>query len=134
MKKKHYVILPIVLLVVVGGFLGVKAMLARTESNLESLKYMEIAQIDLSIIEDGVYTGSYSAFPVAAEVSVTVKDHVITAIELVKHENGQGAPAEVIPGRVVESQSLQVDSVSGATYSSRVILKAIENALLSAAE
>jgi uncharacterized protein with FMN-binding domain len=95
---------------------------------------MEIAQINLSAIEDGIYIGSYFAFPVSAQVSVTVKDHVITAIELVKHENGQGAPAEVIPGKVIESQSLQVDSVSGATYSSRVILKAIENALLSANE
>lgn len=134
MKKKHMIILAVVLFLVVGGFLGIKAMLARVESNLESLNDMEIAQIDLSAIEDGTYAGSYSAFPVSAEVRVTVKDHVITAIELVKHENGQGAPAEIIPGKVVEAQSMQVDSVSGATYSSRVIVKAIENALLSANE
>lgn len=31
---------------------------------------------------------------------------------------------------VVEAQSLQVDAVSGATYSSKVILKAIEDALV----
>lgn len=134
MKKKRIIILSIVLLLIVGGFLGIKAMLARAESNLESLNDMEIAQIDLSAVVDGTYAGSYSAFPVSAEVSVTVKNHVITTIELVKHENGQGTPAEIIPGKVVESQSLQVDSVSGATYSSRVILKAIENALLSATE
>ena len=134
MKKKHIIILSIVLFLIVGGFLGAKAVLARVETNLDSLNDMEIAQIELTTIKDGIYTGSYSAFPVSAEVSVTVKDHVITAIELIKHNNGQGAPAEVIPGKVVESQSLQVDSVSGATYSSRVILKAIENALLSANE
>jgi uncharacterized protein with FMN-binding domain len=132
MKKKHIILLSIVLFLVVGGFIAVKTMLASTESNLESLKYMELAQIDLTAIEDGVYSGSYSAFPVSAEVSVTVKDHAIAKIDLIKHTNGQGAPAEVIPDMVVKSQSLQVDSVSGATYSSRVILKAIENALLSA--
>jgi uncharacterized protein with FMN-binding domain len=132
MKKKHIILLSIVLFLVVGGFIAVKTMLASTESNLESLKYMELAQIDLAAIEDGVYSGSYSAFPVSAEVSVTVKDHAIAKIDLIKHANGQGAPAEVIPDMVVKSQSLQVDSVSGATYSSRVILKAIENALLSA--
>jgi uncharacterized protein with FMN-binding domain len=132
MKKKHIILLSLVLFLVVGGFIAVKTMLASTESNLESLKYMELAQIDLAAIEDGVYSGSYSAFPVSAEVSVTVKDHAIAKIDLIKHENGQGAPAEVIPDMVVKSQSLQVDSVSGATYSSRVILKAIENALLSA--
>jgi uncharacterized protein with FMN-binding domain len=47
----------------------------------------------------------------------------------VKHVNGQGKPAEVITEKVIETQSLQVDVVSGATYSSKVILKAIENAL-----
>lgn len=132
MKKKHIALLSIALILVVGGFIAVKTMLARAESNLESLKYMELAQIDLTAIEDGVYSGSYSAFPVSAEVNVTVKDHTITKIDLIKHSNGQGAPAEVIPDTVVKSQSLQVDSVSGATYSSRVILKAIEIALLSA--
>jgi len=30
---------------------------------------------------------------------------------------------------VVEAQTLEVDAISGATYSSKVILKAIENAL-----
>ena len=132
MKKKRVIILSVVLFLVIAAFIGVKTMLASTESNLESLKYMELAQIDLAAIEDGTYTGSYSAFPVSAQVSVTIKNHVIVGIDLIEHTNGQGAPAEVIPDMVVKSQSLQVDSVSGATYSSRVILKAIENALLSA--
>ncbi len=60
---------------------------------------------------------------------MTVKNHQITEIELVKHKSGRGAPAEIIPSKVVEAQTLQVDAVSGATYSSKVILKAIENAL-----
>ncbi len=132
MKKKRVIILSVVLFLVIAGFIGVKAMLASTESNLESLKYMELAQIDLTAIEDGIYTGSYSVFPVSAQVSVTIKNHVIVGIDLIEHINGQGTPAEVIPDMVVKSQSLQVDSVSGATYSSRVILKAIENALLRA--
>jgi uncharacterized protein with FMN-binding domain len=63
---------------------------------------------------------------------VTINNHKITGIELVKHNHGQGAPAEVITGKVVEAQTLEVDIVSGATYSSKVILKAIENALKSA--
>jgi len=35
----------------------------------------------------------------------------------------------VIVDSVIENQSLDVDAISGATYSSKVILKAIENAL-----
>ncbi len=95
---------------------------------------MPIQQIDLVSVENGVYAGSFSVFPVSVEVSVTVEDHMITDIDLVKHSNGQGKAAEVIPAKVVQAQSLAVDAVSGATYSSRVILKAIENALLSAAK
>jgi len=37
--------------------------------------------------------------------------------------------AELITDMVIDSQSLKVDVVSGATYSSKIILKAIENAL-----
>lgn len=71
-------------------------------------------------------------FPVSAEVRVTVKGQRITGIELLEHNSGKGAPAEVIPGRAVEAKSLDVDAVSGATYSSKVILKTKENALESA--
>jgi len=122
------------LLIIAVGFSGVKGFLAYVESNLQALGKMTLAQIDLQKIEDGVYFGSHSTFPVSADVRVSVKDHMIAGIEIVKHTNGQGAAAEAIPGKVLESQTLQVDCVSGATYSSKVLLKAIENALLGATE
>jgi uncharacterized protein with FMN-binding domain len=130
--KKRYIVLIIIALVIVGVFIAGKIAFDGIASNLKNLATMEIQDIDLNAIKDGVYQGSYSAFPVEAEVRVTVKNHAITAIELVKHQNGQGQTAEAIPDKVVASQSLQVDVVSGATYSSKVILKAIEAALLGA--
>lgn len=42
---------------------------------------------------------------------------------------GIGKPAEAIVEDIVENQSIEVDAVSGATNSSRVIMKACENAL-----
>ena len=128
MKKQRIVILAIVLVAIAAIALAVNGVLIRVSANLEALK----TKIDINTIQDGVYSGSYSAFPVSAEVNVTVKAHRITSIDIIRHDNGQGAPAEAIPGKVVEAQSLQVDSVSGATYSSRVILKAIEDALMGA--
>jgi len=80
-------------------------------------------------VDDGVYEGSFSVFPVSARVSVTIRDHAIAAIELIEHKHGQGAAAEVIPDNVIKAQSLEVDAISGATYSSKVILMAIEDAL-----
>ncbi len=62
-------------------------------------------------------------------IEVTVKDHRITETKL-DHRHGQGEAAEVITDHVIEVQSLQVDTISGITSSSKVILKAIEKALL----
>lgn len=128
MKGRNRVIL-IVLILLIVIFLAILGAKAYLEANLEKLADLPVSNVDLSKVKDGVYTGSYKAFPVAAEVKVTINNHKITEIELIKHDNGQGGAAEVIPSKVVEAQSLEVDIVSGATYSSKVILKAIESAL-----
>ncbi len=130
MKSKRIRILLIVLAVLLIGFIAFRIIISRIEANLSKLTDMPIRSVDLNAVEDGTYTGTYSAFPVSAEVQVAVKDHVITGIELVKHTHGQGSEAEAIPKMVVAAQSLQVDAVAGATYSSKVILKAIEDALI----
>ena len=130
MKKRYIFILSIIVVVSIGLYLGVNII----GSNLERLKELEISPVDLTKVVDGTYPGSYKVFPVLAEVTVTVKNHQITAVELLKHQNGQGGSAEVILDNIVEAQTLNVDTISGATYSSIVILKAIENALNVASE
>lgn len=126
--KKRYLVVLILLILIIAGFIGVKNM----QSNLESLKDLEIANIDISKVGDGTYTGSCQVFPITVEVEVTINNHQITGVNLLKHQNGQGAPAEAILNKVVDAQTLQVDIVSGATYSSIVILRAIENSLKNA--
>ena len=130
MKKKRNRVLLIVLLGVAVISAGALIFFSRIDASLKALTDVPVAAIDPATLEDGTYAGSYSAFPVSAEVRVTVRDHAFTGIELVKHTHGQGAGAEVIPDRVLAAQSLQVDSVAGATYSSKVILLAIQDALL----
>ncbi|KUO69329.1 MAG: FMN-binding protein [Clostridia bacterium BRH_c25] len=131
MKKKQLIILAVLMIVIVGGYLGVKSY-NDLKTYRKQVADITVSNVNVSEIADGTYTGSYDVLWVAAEVKVTVKNHKIEEIELVKHENGRGASAEIIPGKVVEAQSLEVDIVSGATSSSKVILKAIENALNSA--
>jgi uncharacterized protein with FMN-binding domain len=130
MKKRSILIIIVLVLAIV--FIAAKVFLAKSEANLEQLALLEIPDVDLASAKDGDYIGSYSAFPVSAEVKVIIKNHTIKEIELLKHNNGQGQGAEVIPDKVIEAQSLKVDSISGATYSSKVILKAIREALLKA--
>lgn len=128
MKKKRviFIIIAILAIVIIAGALLVSSM----QKTLDKLADIQIQNIDLAKINDGTYEGDYEALPVAAEVKVTVANHKITGIELVKHINGQGKAAEAIIEEVIKAQHLQLDTVSGATYSSKVILKAIENALI----
>jgi hypothetical protein len=58
-----------------------------------------------------------------------VKTGAITAITVLDHSHGPGHGSDAIIDRVIAAQSLDVDVVSGATLSSKVILKAIETAL-----
>lgn len=129
MRRGKATILIVSVVVVVGVFFGaiaIKSYMTRAEDNLKRLAALPLSDVDLSRVGDGVYSGTYEAFPIAAEVKASVRDHRIAAIELVKHRTGQGAPAEAICGKVVEAQTLHVDAVAGATSSSRVIQKAIE--------
>ncbi len=134
MKKKQVLILAILLVVIIGGYFSVKGIKAYADLKTyqKQVADITIANVDVSKVADGTYTGKCEVLWVAAEVNVTVKNHKIEGIDLVKHKNGRGTSAEIIPGKVVEAQSLEVDIVSGATSSSKVILKAIENALNSA--
>ena len=127
--KRRILIMAVIMIAVAGVVLAAKTALSKMESNLEGLMLLDVTDVDLKSISDGTYTGEYSALPVSAKVSVSIKDHCITNIDLLEHNNGQGAGAEVIPLIVVEKQTLQIDTISGATYSSKVILKAIEDAL-----
>lgn len=123
MKKK--------ILLIAGAIIAVLLVAVLTSMVLFSREVaaIRIGSVDLSSIEDGVYLGEHKTRLVSAQVKVTVKNHQIASIEIMKHENGRGKPAEEIVDAVVRVQSLQVDAVSGATVSSKVILKAIESAL-----
>ena len=131
MSKKCKILL-IVAVVVVILAAAIAAVITIAERNQRAVEAVIMEDFDLSLVPDGTFQGKYNAFPVIVEVDVTVKNHVITGIGLVKHMNGQGGGADVLPAKVVEAQSLLVDTISGATYSSKVMLLAIRNALVNA--
>ncbi|MDF2540830.1 MAG: uncharacterized protein K0S47_548 [Herbinix sp.] len=100
-----------------------------TSKKMDTYDAFNYAGLDLASIEDGVYTGSEDAGIVKATVEVTVENHIITKIAILKHDNGKGKPAEVITEDIIQSNSLDVDAISGATFSSNVIKMAVYNAL-----
>lgn len=113
---------------VIGGVLGFQ-FLERVQAYKKIVRDLKIGRLDLEQVSDGRYIGSCDAIVIGAKVEVTVQDHKISGINLLEHKTERGKPAEVIPDRVLKAQSLQVDTVTGATNSSKVLLKAIENAV-----
>lgn len=127
-------ILVLIIISVITGSSFIKSMIEKAEAGTEQLIQMVLYDIDLRKIPDGEYEGNYKAFPVMVMVRVSVSNHSITDIKLLKHINEQGKDAEFILDHIINAQSVKVDAISGATFSSKVIQKAIETALLSSLE
>lgn len=113
-----------IFILMIGAFFAVKSM-----SLSEELPVIQMDKVELSKIEDGSYSGEYLGKLVKVVVEVGVKEHKITEINIVKHDNGLGKKAERIVDQIISRQSLNVEVVSGATSSSKAILKAVEVAL-----
>lgn len=126
MKKKMIAVI-LVLCAVAGVGYGANYLMGLNRYK-KIISEIQLKDVDLSKVANGVYHGSCDAEVIGAEVDVTVKDNSITDINL-KHKTDRGQSAEVLVDRVIEKQKINIDTISGATNSSKVILKAIENAL-----
>lgn len=98
----------------------------------ERIDALELSDVDIPHTPDGVYYGECSSRTTSARVRVRVKDGRATDVELLEHDTQRGRDAEIITEVIVARQSLDVDAVTGATLSSKVIVKACERALSSA--
>ena len=104
---------------------GLEAVLSRqAEQRLDAVPVTRI-----SAVEDGIYEGEVETALVKVTVLVTVADHQIRDIQLTRHENGRGTPAEAMLAEMVRQNTSEVDTVSGATMSSKTIRAAVRNAL-----
>ncbi|MDO5425420.1 MAG: FMN-binding protein [Eubacteriales bacterium] len=82
--------------------------------------------------KDGVWEGEGKGFLGTVRVEVTVAGGRIEEVKVTGYEDDPDyfvSAGAKIPKAVVEAQSTQVDAVSGATYSSKGILEAVEDAL-----
>ncbi len=84
---------------------------------------------------DGAYRGSGKGFAGRITVEITIKNKTITSIKIVENQ-GDNDPyfssAKGVLKEVVSKQSTNVDTVSGATFSSKGMLEAVNNALAKA--
>lgn len=82
--------------------------------------------------KDGTYTGSGQGFGGTIEVQVTLKDDEITDIQVTSASGEDSAylsQGEGVISSIISAQSTDVDTISGATFSSTGILNAVNDAL-----
>lgn len=131
--KKKFKILTVVIVfvfliaaVLAGGLLF-------TAGERREARNLPIGTVDFSQLKDGTYVGEYAGGMYkwrANKIQVTISSGKVMSIKLL--EQAEKRPPEFTEelfGRVIQSQSLQVDAVSGATLTSKAYLKGLENAL-----
>jgi len=126
MKKVMIIILSILGVLVLVGAGGVFYI----TNGLEAGENLQINPVNLKGIADGTYAGIYQGGRWTNEVAVNVTDHQITKIDVVKSVTiDDPKMASSLIARVIENQNTTVDTISGATVTSKAYLKSIENAL-----
>ena len=84
------------------------------------------------VYKDGTYTGDGQGVGGKIQVQITIADDTLTDIQVVSAEKEDSAylsQGKAVIDRILEAQSTDVDTVSGATFSSTGILMAVEDAL-----
>lgn len=112
---------------------------AKQESTSESESDSSLAEIaavqDASAYKDGTYYGTGKGFAGTMKVKVDISGGKIASISIVSTKDGDSyvKSASSLLDTIVEKQSTNVDTVSGATFSSRGIIAAVRSALSQAA-
>lgn len=98
---------------------------------------MPSLDINISDIPDGIYQGTGEGFYGDITVEVEVSGGEIVNISVLQQEETPEYYTKaypLIPELIVEEQSLEIDTSTGATFSSRGIVEAVYNALSGALE
>lgn len=118
-----------------NGVTGKSKQESTSESESDSF-LAEIAAVqDASAYKDGTYYGTGKGFAGTMKVKVDISGGKIASISIVSTKDGDSyvKSASSLLDTIVEKQSTNVDTVSGATFSSRGIIAAVRSALSQAA-
>ncbi|MCH1942254.1 FAD-dependent oxidoreductase [Holdemania massiliensis] len=88
-----------------------------------------------ALMKAGTYTAKASGYAGDLEVTVTVDEEKILSVEIGdNHETPSvgGMAIEQLPKQIVDAQSLAVDGISGATYTSNAIFNSVKDCLTQA--
>ena len=123
----------IIFIIVVFIAAGLVGALLFTEREREEGRNLPITNVDFNHLEDGNFIGEYEGGMYklrANKVQVTTSQGKVTKIVLLEDKEKRTSEfTEQLYNRVIKSQSLNIDTISGATITSKAYLKSIEDAL-----
>jgi uncharacterized protein with FMN-binding domain len=91
---------------------------------------MTIADSSLSALKDGTYYGEAKIGNYLYKVEVAVLEGSITDIRAIDNrESPYAFYAEGVFGKIIRDQNANTDAVTGATTTSKALMKAVEDAL-----
>lgn len=129
--SKKRIISCIVVIFLLVGLLCLVLYLKSVSDYKQAVNDIVFEEIDITKIPDGTYVGECNVNFIYAKVEVTVQNGEIKNIDILEHKNERGEAAETVIDKIADEQKIDVDAVSGATNSSTVLKKAVENALAS---
>lgn len=106
--------------------------LKNTSPSPQNSQEINTQKSTFKIYKDGTYTGEGFGYRPGLVVQITIKNDKITDIQIISHHETPSfaqLPFEIIPKEIIESQSTNVDIISGATRTSYGIIMAVEDAL-----
>ena len=141
---KNFIIKSASLIVIIAGIVYYQRNALAWKASEEANK-AEIAEVEeynknmagkekaaLQLYNDGVYSASADGFGGIIKTEVIINNGNIEGVNIVEAENEDKAylkMAIAIINDIIEKQSADVDTISGATYSSTGILNSVEKAL-----
>lgn len=130
-KPKSRVKRKVVLAVVAPLVVMMIAFLALNLLTLQKFRRIEIQDTDISALKDGTYYGEATIGGFTYKVEAVLREQRIVDLKIVANRKSAYARfAEGVIPRVLEAQNANVDTITGATTTSKALLKAVENALL----
>jgi uncharacterized protein with FMN-binding domain len=134
-RRKKGKLIMIILFIVVVILLAMGGAMLFTAGERKEGKNLPIETIDFKNLNDGTYIGTYEGGKYkwrANEVQVTISSGKVTDIMILKDKIKNSPYTDGIYDKIIKDQTLQVDTVSGATITSKAYLKAVEDALMKA--
>ncbi len=98
------------------------------------LKFLEGQTVESGRFRDGLYSGKSLGYVGDITATVLIQNGKIADIRLEHEEKIDLDATTIIPQRILASQSLKVDGITGATVTYQAIIDACFQALLKAAE